>query len=210
MVAKWYESYRAQGGGMSLEKFSAHVASGRRTGMTDYGHTAGQLGAMPVGKPIGAITSPPYANRVDDSGTGPIAEKNGRYGQTEGQIGNLRYAGITSPPFSQPEVRDRSAVQEGSVGDAMTRAHTVDRQTQTPGNVAALPMGSVTSPPWENQEPTRDDAFRVSGRPIGSTGDHYGTAEGQVAHMPSVKLSIRNAIGYTYSVCHHCLLSKIS
>src|SRR3990167_7285721 len=33
VVAKWYESYRAQGGGMSFEKFSAHVGSGRRTGM---------------------------------------------------------------------------------------------------------------------------------------------------------------------------------
>ena len=51
----------------------------------DYGDTPGQ---------IGALTSPPYANRVDDHGTDKdgydMVEKLGKYGDSDGQIGNQR------------------------------------------------------------------------------------------------------------------------
>jgi len=191
----------------------------KRRGLSgDYGDTPGQ---------IGSVTSPPYmggGHHADQTGAW---NTNGRgqggtkdlagYGSTPGQIGAL-----TSPPFAQPETRDRHPVQDGSVADAMTRAHTVDRQTESDGNIAALSgitsppyanrvddhgtdkpeyvnvgekgkygesdgqmgnlrLASVTSPPWENNEPTRDDNFRYTdGSPLGSSGDHYGTSEGQI------------------------------
>ena len=100
-----------------------------------------------AGKAVKAsLTSPPYANRVDDSGTGPVAEQNGVYGVSTGQIGNLRLvgvgklSGVTSPPFGSPETRDRTPVQEGSVSDFITRAYTVDRQGEQETNISALSL----------------------------------------------------------------------
>ena len=53
--------------------------------------------------------------------------------------------------------------------------------------VVGAGMGAaVSSPPFIDTEPTRDDNFRYTdGRPLGSTGDHYGTTEGQLGSMPS-------------------------
>jgi hypothetical protein len=45
--------------------------------------------------------------------------------------------------------------------------------------------GVVSSPPFGTVEPTRDDNFRFNGRPLGSTGDHYGSTPGQLGSMPS-------------------------
>jgi len=119
----------------------------------------------------GVVTSPPYMRDHGESGidqtklnghtTGIYSQafSNG-YGDTSGQIGALdgndfdQVSGvITSPPFSQPQTRDRSEVSPGLIADAMTRAYTVDRQGTTEGNIAALAYddidGVITSPPFE-------------------------------------------------------------
>ena len=126
---------------------------------TEYGRTEGQIGRLP----LGAVSSPPYANRLDDSGTGPVAEKNGRYGDTEGQMGNLRLSALTSPPFSSAEnqpISGRTSFGQGTrqrLQDAGTTPD--DRQMLTDGNIAALPIGgSVTSPPYEGIAMTGGDA----------------------------------------------------
>ena len=82
------------------------------------------------------------------------------YGSTPGQQGAMKegshLAAITSPPFSQPETRDRYPVQTGNVAEQFNRktpgqggVYTLDRQGQTEGNLAAMPIGAVTSPPYE-------------------------------------------------------------
>ncbi len=120
-----------------------------------YGSTPGQLGAMPEGS-LGGITSPPYGeldpsashaqgtSRKDPKSKNyrPVAERDWEERETP-----RRYSAITSPPFSQPETRDRHPVQEGSVSDAITRTPTVDRQGESDGNIASL--GGITSPPYE-------------------------------------------------------------
>ena len=116
------------------------------------GHHADQTGAWNSNPIMGQL---PYANRVDDHGTGPVAEKSGKYGATDGQVGNLRMnaGAITSPPFSQPETRDRTPVQAGEVASNMARSYTMDRQAMSPGNLAMLPIGAasaLTSPPYMN------------------------------------------------------------
>ena len=62
VVRKWYDSYRASGGGMTWEKFLESVRSGRRAGMRDYGSSEGQLGAMPAAIRSAILSSPPYTS----------------------------------------------------------------------------------------------------------------------------------------------------
>lgn len=58
-------------------------------------------------------------------------------------------AAVMSPPFSQPETRDRYPVQAGSISDFMKRAHTGESQGQigsfSGGNIDSI----LTSPPYE-------------------------------------------------------------
>ena len=96
----------------------------------------------------------------------------------------VREAGgcITSPPFSQPETRDRHQVQSGNVAEFMTRATTVDRQGSHEGNIAKLPIGALTSPPYGN---------RVDDKGVDQPGyegfvdklGEYGVSEGQVGNL---------------------------
>ena len=70
----------------------------------------------------GAVTSPPYANRVDDHGVDQAgyegqSEKLGRYGQSDGQIGNMRIAGVTSP-HSNIQVEQRYSSSADNLGNA--------------------------------------------------------------------------------------------
>lgn len=88
---------------------------------------------------IGALTSPPYGNRVDDSGTGPIAATIGKYGESEGQVGNLRTGGITSPPFMNSDNRGGTKMPEGyfdRVGGVRTQDDVVPSSTGQVGNIA--------------------------------------------------------------------------
>ena len=132
----------------------------------------------------GSVTSPPYIEGLGHGRSYRDAEKRDAamsrdiikgkaimpdvYGPTPGQLGAMsegRLGGITSPPFSQPETRDRHPVQDGSVADAMTRAHTVDRQAQTDGNIAA--MSGITSPPFADSKPGSGD-FIAQAKRLGS------------------------------------------
>src|SRR3990167_2828087 len=154
-----------------------------------YGTTPRQLGAMPMG----AISSPPYANRVDDSGTGPVAEKNGRYGESDGQIGNLRLSGITSPPFTEAQ-SGGGILKNGYQGrpdlppDFLEKRHcTADTAALSTENIASLPIGGVTSPPYEDSVHGRNGISREEiakyrpGNHSQATSDPtYGVSDGQI------------------------------
>ncbi len=85
-----------------------------------YGATVGQIGALPAGdvdRVAGAITSPPYANSLQDPGNridwrqttdrhqAPGVSISGNYGDTDGQLSALRPGDpvgvITSPPWEK-------------------------------------------------------------------------------------------------------------
>lgn len=104
------------------------------------------------------------------------------YGEEEGQIGAMKEGDlgvITSPPFSQPDTRDRSPVQEGSISDFMARATTVDSQGSSPENIARL--GGITSPPYGNRQGNEDTAGSVKE----GMNDTYGGSPGQIAALTS-------------------------
>ena len=195
------------------------------TGEMKYGDGNGQLGAMREGDVdvlIGAITSPPYADSMNQDRNGIDWTKikpdypgrveheeriamherhhnDRKYGDGDGQIGAM-YDGdfdevvgaVFSPSFSQPETRDRSPVQEGTVSDFMTRAYTVDRQGNTDGNIAALPMdevdGVISSPPYVSggHHPDQTGAWKVSMPGYGVPDREvagYGKQDGQIGQM---------------------------
>lgn len=88
---------------------------------------------------------------------------------------------VTSPPFSQPETRDRYKVQEGVISDAITRATTVDKQGTSEGNIAI-----ATSPPYEGLILSDGGGiankmrytYRKGGN-YGNTGDNIGQQTGE-------------------------------
>ena len=99
---------------------------------------------------------------------------------------------ITSPPFSQPETRDRTPVQAGSVSNQFSRktpgaggAYTVDRQTMTEGNIARLSI--IGSPPFMDSLADRPSKTLVSsGLRMGQSSmgtDGYGSTPGQIGSM---------------------------
>lgn len=103
----------------------------------------------------GIAVSPPYGNRVDDSGTGPIGSRNGKYGKRKGQIGNMRgWDGVAmSPPFTEPSDRNRYKVgATGEIAGHMGRAYTVDHTGNSEGQVGrmgiAKAIGGVGDAEW--------------------------------------------------------------
>ena len=89
---------------------------------------------------------------------------------------------ITSPPFSQPDTRDRSPVQDGSVGDFMARATTVDRQGSHEGNISRRQVGALTSPPYGNR--VDDHGVDQSGYDGGAEKlGRYGDTVGQLGNL---------------------------
>ena len=134
--------------------------------------------------PMGAISSPPYANRVDDSGTGPVAEKNGKYGESDGQIGNLRLSGITSPPFTEAQSGGGINVKGYKDGDMVgQRTYSADTAALSAENIASLPIGGVTSPPYEGdvvrERSTHLEAARMIAKGLDPT---HGMTRGSLAH----------------------------
>lgn len=146
------------------------------------------------------VSSPPYVSgghHPDQTGAwGGQAQANTKdhagYGRENGQMGQMKEGdlslAISLPPFSQPETRDRTPVQDGTISDCMTRAYTVDRQTQTVGNLAALPLtdfqAAISSPPYN--PPMSQDHNGSRGGKRGTepseTGAFvkYGNSEGQI------------------------------
>ena len=146
----------------------------------------------------GGITSPPYI----DSRINPIVESDIRkrwnkgislvnkewdgYGTTPGQIGAMAEGvhGITSPPFGQPEGRDRYPVQDGSVSDTIKRAYTEDKQAQHPDNIARFPIHGITSPPYANR--VDDHGTDQPGYDMVRKMGKYGDSEGQLGNVHGV------------------------
>lgn len=71
-------------GSLHLPKFG-NAYNTQSNGKTD-GNVAQALTAK--GKQTAVVTSPPYGNRVDDHGSGDVAESLGKYGTTKGQVGH--------------------------------------------------------------------------------------------------------------------------
>jgi len=139
---------------------SARAKAGGKLENEQYGRSAGQIGAMKEGnleEVVEAIlTSPPYSESLTCGGhlvwknQGKLgAHRNSKgleeiYGTVPGQIGNLPEGNheavvqgiVKSPPFSQPDTRDRTSVQEGSISNFMQRACTVDKQGSDERNIA--------------------------------------------------------------------------
>lgn len=187
---------------------------------TNYGASEGQLGAMKEGDLNLAISSPPYvaispeksSKSVDytkqyetyrSQGGGASFEKfvatqelhSGGYGDSDGQLSAMKVGdhalSISSPPFSQPETRDRAPVQDGSVSDFMNRAYTVDRQGQDERNLAGLPQtgfeAAVSSPPYSAEALGHagagneiDEGKRLHSR---CNNNQYGEADGQLGNQ---------------------------
>lgn len=118
-IEKQYETYRASGGGMSLEGFRAVQEKHSR----GYGSTDGNLGNLPSGSVDAVVSSPPYAESVTgkhaetetaaDSrdarrtpgGSLGQSQRHGGYGVTNGQIGAMKEgklaAIVSSPPYGE-------------------------------------------------------------------------------------------------------------
>jgi len=115
-IDKQWETYRASGGGMSLEKFRAQ----QERHSHGYGSADGQIGSLPAGDLAGVLTSPPYAETEvtlaqRDGNFGDLEnmkkhrkgrdEMGRRYSKADGQIGNLKSGDLqgicTSPPFEK-------------------------------------------------------------------------------------------------------------
>lgn len=180
----------------------AHSESG-------YGHTDGQLADLP----LGSITSPPYANRVDDVGTGPVAKRIGAYGETDGNIGNMRLGAVTSPPYGdglQPFHGDRKSPEAlqawwehyRAQGGGMIFERFCEHVTEngmsdygkTDGQIGNL-AGAMTSPPYINSikaegdgidwDQTKTESRSQSHQKRGqSAAGSYGDAAGQIARLP--------------------------
>ncbi len=150
----------------------------------DYGHTEGQIGALPAGDLDGILTSPPYAEcishgaaeeagsggRKNNKGTGPAGPLPERcYGHTEGQIGALPAgdldAVVTSPPY------------EGSTGNPVA-------------------SGSDIAKGFGNGD--------ISQRGAGRETAYYGATDGQIGH--SEASTYWHAVAEVYAQC--CLALK--
>lgn len=215
----------------------------------DYGQTIGQIGNLSGGSVDAIVTSPPYADTaVEKASAGINIEKQWEtyrasgggmslenfreqqarhshgYSASDGQIAALKSGTVdcvvTSPPFSQPETRDRSPVQSGIMASAITLAYTVDRQGKTEGNIAALPVtgldGVVTSPPFADSDtkPTKlgkGKGTRKDGDGAGrNKGDyHYGESEGQIGTLKADGLE-SCFVGYTGLQSVPCSDAKIA
>lgn len=145
-----------------------------------YGATPGQLGNLPAGNFAAAISSPPYSEtRIDgngDEGASGLRDADGnylrghegweqrkamggRYGDTNGNLGNLPAgdfaAAVSSPPFGAPGEQP-CASQSAAIKDyhAFTRGDGTkyDHQAITEGNLGNLRAGNfeaaVSSPPY--------------------------------------------------------------
>ncbi|MBN1491147.1 MAG: hypothetical protein JXA69_14635 [Phycisphaerae bacterium] len=150
---------------------------GCHRGSENYGDTPGQIGRLSAGSVDGVITSPPYAESVHDGNgidqaklKGNPAGKNTQakaegYGQTPGNIGNLKAGGldgvVTSPPWMRSDTRGS---QESKVallnackrdgkghGDADPTRYVGNDYGQTAGQIGNLPATNHQSSIENNQ-----------------------------------------------------------
>ena len=170
------ESLNSPSSGIDFNKVSCEskgkgtMRAGRGQGgdrRENYGTSPAQLGNMPTGEPPQAvISSPPY-----------------------GDITNI---GERRDPNKSIEAEKRYRANHPELEGIRPKA--LEPYGDSPGQLGAMKMGEppagivqvdacVSSPPWESCEPTRDDSFRYEGKPLGSTGDHYGNHPGQIGNI---------------------------
>ena len=162
----------------SHDNFSAPHDTGKRMATdydTAYGATTGQLGAMPAGEaPAAIVSSPPFCDGGMGDGRphGGMATKPSRmghvlggltaYGDTEGQLAQMREGGIaeamrSSPPFSPPGNQPTSqgqGVRQDYRDGKLTAETPLSDYGDTPGQLGAMPMGDarMASPPFESSD----------------------------------------------------------
>lgn len=209
-----------------------HLRMGRSTWDDDgYGTTEGQIGRLP--DPQAGLTSPPYGQsevthigrsigdtwRADGEPALPPelnAKSTRRYGQAEGQIGQLPdpQAVLSSPPYGTADRRagGLSATSAEGVGDYPVRTkrpshvYNLAQHGTTEGQIGALPDGpspggvsvAVTSPPYGDTEVMTPEggvgaAWR-EGRSARETfaqedrgARRYGRTEGQIGALPDAE-----------------------
>lgn len=142
-----------------------------------------------IGGAAGIVTSPPYAEISDTGGTRGLKKYGAgltggeacfdKYGQTEGQIGNLKAGSIdavcTSPPYAESIQSQAHGIDWAKAGpatgnrkrgDGCKQGETFDSHlnySADPSNIGNLRSGDVaavvTSPPWEESVGTKDQSF---------------------------------------------------
>jgi len=154
------------------------------------------------------LSSPPYANSINQKGNGIDTSKfsgydkirsfkrsnsniavDMKYGESNGQLGSMpegsHDAAISSSPFGAGETRNRSEFQGGEIASMMSRAYTQDKQGITNGNLAHLEtkesdfQAAVTSPVYA-ETVKNGKGTGVRHDPNGHKGDNAYKASSQV------------------------------
>jgi len=178
-IEKQWQTYRSQGGGMSLEGFR-RLQEKHSQG---YGTNPANLGNLPAGTPPDVVvSSPPYASSMDHApgnkgwveeptetqakhgnrGYSGQVQKTTDYGQTPGQLGAMRV--VSSPPYAESVNQSDGANDAGARIDRKRGAgidvthkpnvggpNSVLNQPQVYGDSAGQlgRMKVVSSPPYE-------------------------------------------------------------
>ena len=154
-LSKQYETYRAQGGGASFEKFCA--TQEKHSG--HYGTEAGQIGRMREGDaPALLVSSPPYAGIATGAGglntkpgtdgqqsgrsaSAPSQATDQRYGSSDGQLAVMAEgdvaAIVSSPPFEKSLSDAPSDAIRSGVGASFGASSLGDGYGQTDGQIGA-------------------------------------------------------------------------
>ena len=193
-LAKQYQTYRAQGGGASYEKFCAT----QRLHSQGYGTTPGNLGNLPAGEPpCAVVASPPYAGGCQHTGGD---DPHPEYVQGGTYYGVSLAGAISSPPYTaslasdDPDKRgglfrdpkrrkDRNMTAEYGASDgqigAMREGEPPGAMVSSPPYVCSLPdVGGID---WEKAKTEGGSArHQARGR---SMGENYGTTAGQLGTM---------------------------
>jgi DNA modification methylase len=166
---KQYQTYRASGGGMSLEKFKEQ----QQRHSHGYGKTEGQIGRLKEGSVDSVVTSPPYSDisagagglnhkpakhAGQQSGRAAGASQTGdqKYGNSEGQISQLKVGAvdsvITSPPYNTAMSQTHNGSRGGKRGTTQIEPGAFAKYGNEPGQIEGLKDGSVeavvSSPPY--------------------------------------------------------------
>ena len=160
-IEKQWQTYRAQGGGMSLEKFAVQQARHSK----GYGQAEGQIGAMREGKQDevveGIVTSAPFlateggcnprmGGTIDEAMMGRHAathKRDQRYGRSEGQLGGMPEgdqgavvsAIVTSPTYAEslrPETEEQTQRKQERIAKAKTIHDGRALEKPSPGKAA--------------------------------------------------------------------------
>lgn len=211
-LTRQYETYRAQGGGASFEKFCAT----QRLHSQGYGNSSGQLAVLHEGDHAAAVQaavgSPPYAGDIvharpsarDDEffqgrtiGTHGTAE----YGSAEGQLaampaGDLR-AAVSSPPYTASLASDDPDKRGGLFRDPKRRNDKtlIAEYGESDGQLGTMKEGDfagcVSSSPYEGSEGSpslgsvNKDNWGNDGRDIVARRGltaNYGSSDDQLGH----------------------------